>query len=244
MEKFQYLKTMIKKDELKNQLQSLGLKKNMKILLHVALSKVGYLENGPKDLIDGIEEIISPDGILVMPAYNTYGNYKPNLSIVNDYFKNQKDVIRTNQIIASFAVWGNQKEKIAANIEYTEDGLSFEAGEKSTLARLYENDGWSLFLGTDYSTCTILHLAENRASWPSKFIFTEEFVSSDGKKIPFHDVAYQDEDFNEIGLAFEKQFKGNSSILRTGKIANTECKLINQKAFVDFAVSWMNKNRT
>ena len=154
MEKFQYLKTMIKKDELKNQLQSLGLKKNMKILLHVALSNVGYLENGPKDLIDGIEEIISPDGILVMPAYNTYGNYKPNLSIVNDYFKNQKDVIRTNQIIASFAVWGNLKEKIAANIEYTEDGLSFEAGEKSTLARLYENDGWSLFLGTDYSNRT------------------------------------------------------------------------------------------
>ena len=231
------------KVELKNQLECLGLKKDMKILLHVALSKVGYLENGPKDLIDVIEEIISPDGILVMPAYNTYGNYKPNLSIVNDYFKNRKDVIRTNQIIASFAVWGNRKEKIAANIEYTEDGLSFEAGEKSTLARLYENDGWSLFLGTDYSTCTILHLAENRASWPSKFIFTEEFVSSDGKKIPFHDVAYQDEDFNEIGLAFEKQFQGNSSKLRTGKIGNAESKMINQKAFVDFAVNWMNKNR-
>ena len=70
-----------------------------------------------------------------------------------------------------------------------------------TSMSLYENEGWSLFLGTDYSTCTILHLAENRASWPSKVIFTEEYKSSDGKVIPFHDVVYQDEDFNQIGHA-------------------------------------------
>ena len=234
----------LNKSELKNELQKIGLEKNMKILLHVSLSKIGHLDDGPKDLIEAIEEIISSDGVLAMPAYNSYGNYKPNLSIVNAFFKNQEDVICTNQIIASFAVWGNQKEKIAANIEYTEDGLSFEAGEQSTLARLYENNGWSLFLGTDYSTCTILHLAENRAEWPSKSIFTEEFVSSEGNKIPFHDVAYQDEDFNEIGTDFEKEFQNTTTILRKGKIGNAECKLINQKAFVDFAVNWMNKNRT
>lgn len=232
------------KTDLKNELVKIGLEKNMKILLHVSLSKIGHIDNGPKDLIEAIEEIISTDGILVMPAYNSYGDYKPNLSIVNEYFKTQEDVICTNQIIARLAVWGNQKEKIAANIEYTEESLSFEAGEKSTLARLYENNGWSLFLGTDYSTSTILHLAENRAQWPSKIIFTEEFVTSEGKKIPFHDVAYQDEDFNEIGSDFEKEFHNNPTIFRKGKIGNAECKLINQKTFVDFAVNWMNKNRT
>ena len=151
------------KNELKSKLQKLGIEKNMKILLHVSLSKIGHLDNGPETLIESIEELISPYGILAMPAFNSYGNYKPNLSIVNDYFKNQYEVICTNQIIARFAVWGSQKEKIASNIEYNEDSLSFEYGEKSILARLYENNGWSLFLGTDYSTCTILHLAENRA---------------------------------------------------------------------------------
>ena len=234
----------MKKIDLINELYKIGLEKNMKILLHVSLSKIGYLNNGPKDLIDAIEDIITTDGILVMPAYNSYGNYKPTLSIVNEYFRNQEDVTCTNQIIASFAVWGNQKGKIAANIEYTEEGLSFEAGEQSTLARLYENDGWSLFLGTDYSTCTILHLAENRANWPSKIIFTEEFTTSEGNKIPFQDVAYQDEDFNEIGLEFEKEFQNNPTVFRQGKLGNAVCKLINQKSFVDFAVSWMNKNRT
>ena len=187
---------MLTKMAIIEELKNLGLQKGMKILVHVALSKIGYLENGPETLISAIKEIITEDGVIVMPAYNSYGEYKPNLSIVNESFKNQNDIIRTNQLIASFAIWGNEKEKIAANIDYTEDGLSFEAGEKSTLARLYENNGWSLMLGTDYSTCTILHLAENRATWPAKIIFTEEYISREGKRIPFHDVAYQDEDFN------------------------------------------------
>lgn len=178
-----------------------------------------------------------------MPAYNSYGEYKPNLSIVNEIFKNQCDTIRTNHVIASFAVWGNEKEKIGVNIEYTEEGLSFEAGERSPLAKLYDNDGWSLMIGTDYSTCTILHLAENRANWPSKVIFTEEYLSSDGKRIPFHDVAYEEADFNVIGNEFESIYKDDGSIFRFGKVGNAACRLINQRAFVDFAVDWMNKNR-
>ena len=48
------------KNELKSKLQKLGIEKNMKILLHVSLSKIGYLDNGPETLIESIEELISP----------------------------------------------------------------------------------------------------------------------------------------------------------------------------------------
>ena len=51
------------KNELKNKLQKLGIEKNMKILLHVSLSKIGYLDNGPETLIESIKELISPYGI-------------------------------------------------------------------------------------------------------------------------------------------------------------------------------------
>ena len=68
--------------------------------------------------------------------------YYTNKFIVNEIFKNQCDTIRTNHVIASFLVWGNEKEKIGVNIEFTEEGLSFEAGERSPLARLYDNNGW------------------------------------------------------------------------------------------------------
>lgn len=233
----------LRTNQLKEELIKLGLENGMKILVHVSLSKIGNVEAGPETLISAMKEVITDDGIIVMPAYNSYGDYKPNLSIVNEFFKNQADIIRTNQIIAAFAVWGKEKEKIAANIEYTEKGLSFEAGEKSTLARLYDNNGWSLMLGTDYSTCTIMHLAENRAEWPSKIIFTEEYLLPDGKRVQFHDVAYQDEDFNMIGDAFESIYKNDISALKTGRIGKADCKLINQRIFVDFAVNWMKKNR-
>ena len=58
------------------------------------------------------------------------------------------------------------------------------------------------------------------------------------------DVVYQDEDFNQIGSDFEKEFQHNITVFHSGRIGNAECKLINQKVFVDFAVNWMNKNRT
>lgn len=233
----------MKIEELKHELKKLGLKRNMKIMVHVSLSKIGRLDDGPAELIRALEDIVSEEGIIVMPAYKNYGDYKPVLSIVNDAFKTMPDVICTNQLTASFAVWGNKKTDIAGFIEYTEDGLSFENGEKSTVARLYKNGGWSLFLGTDYSTCTMLHLAENRAVWPSKIIFTEEYVSPEGLKILYHDVAYQDEDFNEIGKAFEICFKDNPKIIKFGRIGNADCKLINQKKLVDYAVEWMKNNR-
>lgn len=235
------------KDEVKKELLKLGLERGMKILVHVALSKIGYIEGGAAAFISALKEVVSEDGVITLPAYNSYNDYKPRLSVVSEVFKKQSDTIRTNQVIASFALWGKEKEKIAANVEYTQEGLSFEAGEKSTLARLYENGGWSLMLGTDYSTCTILHLAENRAEWPSKIIFTDEYILSDEnggeKKILFKDVAYQSGDFNEIGKAFEALYKDDASAFRSGKVGNARSKLINQRIFVDFAVNWINQNR-
>ncbi|WP_040842273.1 DUF7683 domain-containing protein [Treponema saccharophilum] len=58
------------------------------------------------------------------------------------------------------------------------------------------------------------------------------------------DVVYQDEDFNQIGSDFEKEFQNDITVFHSARIGNAECKLINQKVFVDFAVNWMNKNRT
>lgn len=235
------------KDKIKEELLKLGLEREMKILVHVSLSKIGHIEGGAETLIAALKEIVSENGVITLPAYNSYNDYKPKLSVVSEVFKKQSDTIRTNQVIASFALWGKEKEKIAANVEYTQEGLSFEAGEKSTLARLYQNGGWSLMLGTDYSTCTILHLAENRADWQSKIIFTDEYVFPDEKngekKILFKDVAYQSEDFYEIGKSFEAIYQNDTAAFRSGKVGKANCKLINQRIFVDFAVNWINQNR-
>ena len=76
------------KDELKKDLQKLGIEKDMRLLLHVSLSKIGNVTEGPTAVISALQDLLTENGILVMPAYNCYGEYKPNLSIVNDVFKN------------------------------------------------------------------------------------------------------------------------------------------------------------
>ena len=47
-----------------------------------------------------------------------------------------------------------------------------------------------------------------------------------------------------IGEAFESLYKNDDSVFKSGIIGNAKCKLINQRRFVDFAVNWMNQNRS
>ena len=42
------------KNDLKSKLQKIGIENNMKILLHVSLSKIGHLDNGPETLIERV----------------------------------------------------------------------------------------------------------------------------------------------------------------------------------------------
>ena len=51
-------------------------------------------------------------------------------------------------------------------------------------------------------------------------------------------ILYNDEDFCEIGKAFEK-----NGTCRKGKAGNADCRLMNQRELVDFAKDWMERNR-
>jgi aminoglycoside 3-N-acetyltransferase len=53
------------------------------------------------------------------------------------------------------------------------------------------------------------------------------------------EINFSGDDFLEIGESFEA-----ISPVRTGRIGNAKAKLINQKQLVDYAVLWMETNRT
>lgn len=63
------------------QLKSIGIRQGDSLLVHSAMSKLGYLEQGPKTLIDAILEVIGPEGNLLMPS-------SPNPALQLDYVKN------------------------------------------------------------------------------------------------------------------------------------------------------------
>lgn len=55
----------------------------------------------------------------------------------------------------------------------------------------------------------------------------------------FNGVALDEEDFNQIGAALERETK----IVQQGFVGHATARLIPLRACVDFAVQWLNANR-
>jgi aminoglycoside 3-N-acetyltransferase len=160
------------------------------------------------------------------------------MGLIPECFRKQLGTMRSNHPLCSWAARGPSAPFITRGHE-----LRMAQGESSPLARLYELDANVLLLGVDYNNNTCCHLAEyrsrhaaQRASRPSAA------VSIDGRAtwVTYDDIAWHEEDFLELGYAFERELAG----VRVGAIAGARAKLFSLRACVDFAVAWMDRNRT
>ncbi len=137
----------------------------------------------------------------------------------------------------SFAAWGANAECILRS-----HSLENSLGDKSPLSRIYDLEGSVLLIGIGYDANTSFHLAEYRASYPSKsFKKCGAPISVNGSRQwrTFDDIELNCDDFLEIGKTFEKSGLEFSK----GRVGYAESVLIPQKEMVDFAVGWMNINR-
>jgi len=135
------------------------------------------------------------------------------------------------------AAWG-------ANAEYIVNNHSLEnsLGEQSPLARIYERFGHILSISVSYDTNTSLHLAEYRANFPTKtYLKRGAPIIENGlrKWVTFNDLDYDSYDFLEIG----KDYEEDRNPISKGKIGYAESTLIPQRALVDFAVIWIERNK-
>ncbi|MCR6581829.1 AAC(3) family N-acetyltransferase [Campylobacter insulaenigrae] len=110
------------KDDLIKTLCEVGIKKGDIICVHTELFKFGF-PLLPKNeflqtILESFFEAIGKEGTLIMPTF-TYSfcknqiydklNSKCEVGLLNEYFRKQKDVIRSNDPIFSFALWGAKK---------------------------------------------------------------------------------------------------------------------------------------
>ncbi|OBZ07808.1 MULTISPECIES: aminoglycoside N(3)-acetyltransferase [Bacillales] len=227
----------------------------------------GYVNGGPVAVILAIEELLGSSGTLVMPTHTgdlsdpTNWRYPPvreswwepikqsmpafeadltpcrGMGAINECFRKQNGVMRSNHPQVSFAAWGSKKDSMTAN-----HSLAYSLSEQSPLARLYEANGWVLLLGVTHNRNTSLHLAEYRANYKGKTeIISKAPVLADGEKqwVDFQDIDFDSDDFDQIGEAFERE----TGYVRRGKVGNADALLMPMKELVDFGVKWMEENR-
>jgi len=227
----------------------------------------GFVSGGPTAVILAIESCLESEGTLVMPTHTPdlsdpeNWRYPPvkeswwqpirdtmpafetdltpclDMGFINECFRKQNGVIRSNHPQVSFAAWGSQKDFVIEN-----HSLEYSLSEQSPLARLYDLEGWVLLLGVGHNKNTTLHLAEYRAQYDNKAETINKapiFVAEEKKWVDLRDIDFETDDFNQLGEAFERE----TGLVRRGKVGHADALLMPVKGLVDFGVKWMEANR-
>ncbi|WP_267642602.1 aminoglycoside N(3)-acetyltransferase [Haloarchaeobius amylolyticus] len=254
-------------ERIASDLRDLGLGAGDTVLVHSSLSALGWVCGGPVAVVDALQQVVTAEGTLVMPAHTgdysdpgswqnppvpddweetireTMPAYRPEvtpctrLGAVPDTFRSYPGVERSRHPVVSFAAWGAEAEAITADHSYDEP-----LGEQSPLARLYERDADVLMLGTDHGTNTSLHLAEYRDDLDKEMDPGGAPVIRDGERVwlRFVDIELDTSDFPQAGAAFEEDCPGAVTV---GEVGEATARRIDQPSLVDFAAEWFTEHR-
>ncbi len=257
-------------ESLQTDLRALGVRSGMVVLVHSSLSAMGWVCGGAVAVVIALQKVLGSTGTLVMPAHST-GLSEPSkwesppvpeswwpviretmpaydpaitptraMGIIAETFRRQRGVLRSSHPLDSFCAYGPQASYIVNN-----HSLSFGMGEHSPLARIYDLHGFVLLLGVGHGNNTSMHLAEYRANFSTRRIVQEGApISTSGSRIwtTFEDVDIDSSDFDRIGEDFLRSDTGK--VVRHGKVGLASCQLMPQRDVVDFAVDWLEENRS
>ena len=254
-------------DTLQADLAALGVKAGTVLMAHSSLSALGYVVGGPPTVIDALTGALGSAGTLVMPTHSgdlsdpaewrappvppawhqtmrdSMPAYDPtvtptwHMGAIAENFRTLPGVKRSAHPRQSCAARGAEADRIVGH-----HPLDCGMGERSPLAQLYDLDASILLLGVMHDRNTSLHLAEYRARFPSKR--TASFgspVMIDGVR-RWHvvdDLAFNDDDFAELGLDYER----DSGQVSVGRVGQATARLMRIRPLIDYAVGWLERNR-
>lgn len=251
---------------LRRDFEQLGVKSGSTVIMHSAMSKLGWTVGGPMPVIQAMMDMLTPAGTLVMPShssdnsdpahwqnppipqdwwqivYDEWPAFDPattptrQMGIIAETFRRWPGVVRSYHPTGSFAAWGQHAEWIT-----TEHQLNAQFGERSPLARIYDLDGQVLLLGVVHGNNTSLHLAEHRSNYWGKALEKQGsaiLVNGERRWVAYDMLAYDADDFEQCGADYE-----TSIGYIPGKVGQAEARLISQRGVVDFGMRWLEQNR-
>lgn len=248
---------------LRRDFKRLGVRAGDTLLVHTAFRKVGWVVLGPQTLIEALMDVIGENGTIFMTAQTglsdpgewnnppipkdwvrevrrTMPPYDPaktptrGQGVVPEYFRTYPGVVRSDHPEISFTALGKRARTLTRG-HRPEAGFS----EASPLGKMVRAEAKVLMIGTDYETCTALHLAEHRSeSSPIVRHGAPMIVDGRRKWVWFKSPDYDSSDFHRIGKAFERRM-----IVPQDKVGLATSRLVPMPELVNFATEWMRRYR-
>ena len=246
-------------------LRSLGVQPGDTVMVHSAMSRLGFVVGGAQTVVAALQGAVGPQGTLAMPTHSGHlsdpagwGNppvpeswwervrnempaFDPALTptremgAVVECFRHVPGVRRSDHPTVSIGACGPHAEAIVAG-HRIDDGF----GESSPLARLYDLDARVLLLGVTHANNTCLHLAEHRMARPAPQVSKGSPVMMGGVRrwVVYEDLDEDADDFDQIDEAI-----ASAGLERTGSVGSGTGRLVGVRHVVDAAVEWMDRNR-
>ena len=215
-------------------------------MVHASLRKVGPIQGGADALLDALIETLGPRGTLLMvlgadDAEPFDASSSPvdqdDMGVLAEVFRTRPGVRVNDHAAARYGAIGPQSQQLLEPVP-----LHDYHGPGSVLARFTDSGGFVLRLGAAVDTVTLTHWAEYLARVPNKRRVRRRYERADSGEqwiegLDDNDgiVDWEQGDyFPQILLDFLK-----TGHARTGPVGACTAELFEAKAFVDFAVEWM-----
>ena len=238
----------LSQEKLVEQFKNIGIEEGDSLMVHSAMSKIGYLENGPKTFVNALIEAVGETGNILMPS-------SPVDKLQLDYISKNRtfDVLNTPSKMGAISEYFRKKDGTKRSTHPTEPVCAFGPhadyftnghfgketpyGETSPWHRLMEKNGKILYVGvTLINAGTHLHVLEDL---------------TDFKYPVYADTTFDIEVINHLGLSqhvktrvhnpeFSKrrkcdelipQFK-EDNVLKEVKIGQAQCLLLDANAML------------
>ncbi len=182
-----------KEELIRDLTESCELKAGDKVIVHSSMKEVGRVAEGTKMIVEALKEVITPDGMIMMPALSPplsvfdIRKTPSRVGLITELFRLSEGVKRSKHPTHSVSAWGTGIDEL---IEGHEKLTAM--GEGNPFQKAAEAGADILMIGCTMTTCTIVHTAEaiHRTPylgkvWYGDFNIPMTLVDYDGSEIHF-----------------------------------------------------------
>lgn len=152
----------VTKEQIVFALQLGGIEKGDVVLMHSALSSIGYVEGGAETVVDAVLEAVGPEGTYAVSTMNGSHPFDPEnapstVGIISEKHRLRPNSIRSLRPVHSINAIGARAEELTKD----HDKCATNCGEGSPYLKLRDMGGKIILLGVDMNRNTTLHAIED-----------------------------------------------------------------------------------